>query len=207
MKSTVGLFVFAVVLVCNEAVSQPKKPGQCPEAERTFGICTYDPNVNCLQDQQCQGAQLCCPNGCNKICKDPVLVGTDAPKKPTDNLPGLNIDNQGPQRPTPPKPNMGTAKDDGPQKPTPPQQGIVIKQCPKSSGSFGICSYDESKNCLGDEQCQNGQMCCSEGCNKVCKEPVTFENKVPAKGPAFEENKSKGPAFEENKSKGPAFQS
>lgn len=97
-----------------------------------------------MEDSECQGGQLCCPSGCNKVCKDPEM----------DSSSGAYL-------PVPPS--------------QPSSQGMEIKHCPQPSGLAGICSYDEIVNCLGDDECKNGQLCCSEGCNKVCKDPVTFQ--------------------------------
>ncbi|CAL8118308.1 unnamed protein product [Orchesella dallaii] len=141
-----AIFIVAAVLLCT--VSAQKAPRGCPSNKATFGICTFDPNVNCLQDSQCQGGQLCCPDGCNRICKDP---------------------------------EPETAGESHP----PPASLEVIHCPPATGGSFGICSFDENVNCLGDEQCKNGQMCCADGCNKVCKEPVRFQPIKPQPKPAF----------------------
>ena len=45
-------------------------------------------------------------------------------------------------------------------------------QCPPASGSFGICSFDKSKNCLGDDACEGDLKCCSEQCGRICKKPI-----------------------------------
>lgn len=47
-----------------------EKPGKCPAVPRGRATpCIAD----CGSDQNCRGAQKCCPNGCGIICKDPVL--------------------------------------------------------------------------------------------------------------------------------------
>ncbi|XP_076470772.1 uncharacterized protein LOC143300741 isoform X2 [Babylonia areolata] len=44
--------------------------------------------------------------------------------------------------------------------------------CPPPSAIMGICVFDPAVNCLNDSECQTGRKCCSEGCNKVCKDPI-----------------------------------
>ena len=46
-----------------------------------------------------------------------------------------------------------------------------IGQCPPPSGLVGICVFT-SENCLSDSECGIGELCCSEGCGRVCKAAV-----------------------------------
>lgn len=49
--------------------------------------------------------------------------------------------------------------------PPPPGPG----QCPRiTPGTIGTCVI----KCRGDEDCKNGQLCCSNGCGRVCTDPV-----------------------------------
>ena len=45
----------------------------------------------------------------------------------------------------------------------------MIKTCPadESTGSTGESTICES-DCLNDEECAEGQLCCSVGCNRRC---------------------------------------
>ncbi|CAG7824673.1 unnamed protein product [Allacma fusca] len=45
--------------------------------------------------------------------------------------------------------------------------------CPKPSGGGSACVFDPKKNCLSDDQCCGSEKCCSEGCGKVCKCPIS----------------------------------
>jgi len=45
---------------------------RCPRPSQQFGICVFDPNRNCLRDRQCPRFQICCPDGCNRVCRFPV---------------------------------------------------------------------------------------------------------------------------------------
>ncbi|CAL8144757.1 unnamed protein product [Orchesella dallaii] len=65
-----AIFIVAAVLLCT--VSAQRRG--CPPNKGTSGVCIFNPNVNCLQDSQCQGGKICCPDGCNKICKNPQRV-------------------------------------------------------------------------------------------------------------------------------------
>lgn len=49
----------------------------------------------------------------------------------------------------------------------------VLSVCPPASPNPGICVFDPKRNCLGDEFCPPGSLCCPEGCGRVCKpEPM-----------------------------------
>ncbi|XP_046335422.2 WAP four-disulfide core domain protein 5-like [Haliotis rufescens] len=48
----------------------------------------------------------------------------------------------------------------------------VTGSCPASSGLVGICLFVPGVNCIEDSECAYGKLCCSEGCGKMCKEPV-----------------------------------
>ena len=45
-------------------------PGQCPRIPPgTIGTCV----LKCRSDADCKNGQLCCSNGCGKVCMDPVF--------------------------------------------------------------------------------------------------------------------------------------
>ncbi|XP_046546850.1 WAP four-disulfide core domain protein 3-like [Haliotis rubra] len=45
--------------------------------------------------------------------------------------------------------------------------------CPAPSGMISICLFVPGVNCIQDSECSDGKLCCSEGCGKECKDPVT----------------------------------
>nr|XP_016853596.1 PREDICTED: WAP four-disulfide core domain protein 3-like [Anolis carolinensis] len=77
------------IRVCTEPLWV--KPGACPLRLRgSMGPCP-EPNLqNCSKDDDCAGAQKCCPIGCSSVCKEPEevrpgscpLVSTQSSKEP-----------------------------------------------------------------------------------------------------------------------------
>ncbi|KAL4218669.1 hypothetical protein ACF0H5_021258 [Mactra antiquata] len=45
---------------------------QCPPPSGEMGTCDFDLAVNCLDNSDCQGGKICCPEGCGKECKNPM---------------------------------------------------------------------------------------------------------------------------------------
>ena len=45
---------------------------------------------------------------------------------------------------------------------------MFIVKCPNTTGLFGTCD----EKCSGDDECSNGQLCCSNGCGHDCMDPV-----------------------------------
>ena len=47
----------------------------------------------------------------------------------------------------------------------------IPRQCPNATGLIGACVVE----CSGDDDCENGGLCCSNGCGRTCMrgEPVT----------------------------------
>ncbi|XP_076455322.1 antileukoproteinase-like [Babylonia areolata] len=58
--------------------------------------------------------------------------------------------------------------------------------CPKPSGMAGICVFDPNVNCLYDSECDGDKKCCSEGCGKVCKDPVQLAHAGECPAPTSE---------------------
>lgn len=54
-----------------------------------------------------------------------------------------------------------------------PYYNISTQQCPDSSGLIGICAV----GCRGDYDCQNNQMCCSNGCGQTCTASTTISQR------------------------------
>ncbi|ESO98049.1 hypothetical protein LOTGIDRAFT_143247, partial [Lottia gigantea] len=46
---------------------------------------------------------------------------------------------------------------------------IAEPQCPKPSPYYGTCEFRPGVNCLNDNYCAPNEMCCREGCGRVCK--------------------------------------
>jgi len=150
----------ALLLSVGLAIAQSQgAPKQCPKTQGggIVGICVFNPDINCTGDNQCKNGQICCPSGCNSECMDPARDYAPAPLPPV-------IDDK----------------------------GAFIGQCPPSKVSFGgICSFDPRYNCLKDSDCSTGKRCCSEGCNKVCKDtsvgplPPSDNGSCPPVSPQF----------------------
>uniref|UniRef100_A0A194AKU7 WAP domain-containing protein n=1 Tax=Pinctada fucata TaxID=50426 RepID=A0A194AKU7_PINFU len=49
--------------------SKVQHAGYCPQPSGLFGICLWDPKVNCLSDDECTQSQKCCQEGCGRVCK------------------------------------------------------------------------------------------------------------------------------------------
>ena len=45
---------------------------------------------------------------------------------------------------------------------------MFIVKCPNTTGLFGTCE----ERCSGDDECSDGQLCCSNGCGHACMDPV-----------------------------------
>lgn len=61
-------------LIFCHAFPEPGKKvkGTCPRGSGGIGICVFNPEINCTGDEACSDkGQLCCPDGCNRSCKDP----------------------------------------------------------------------------------------------------------------------------------------
>ncbi|XP_062621022.1 perlwapin-like protein [Saccostrea cucullata] len=70
------LFLASITLVSAFKLENAKRAthaGQCPTVDSNlFGICMFDPTINCLSDDECQPTEKCCPSGCNKKCTTSV---------------------------------------------------------------------------------------------------------------------------------------
>jgi hypothetical protein len=115
--------------------------GRCPKPSGppSFGACVFTPGVNCVDDNECQNGQICCPDKCNKICKDPSTASPEEEPKPYI-----------------PQPYNGGDKG----------------KCPVVPPTFGVCAFNPDVNCKDDNECKIGQLCCNDGCNKICKDSV-----------------------------------
>ena len=153
----------------------PTVEGECPIDYLGMTMDCLDIRDEC--DGQCERqGKLCCNHGCSRICKDPV----------TDEQPV-----QDPRCPVLPPGTVGICIDNcnnceargqvccsngcGRQCTTPvtsvrtttPKPIPSDAQCPAvEPGTLGLCA----------EMCNNcearGQLCCSNGCGHVCKNPV-----------------------------------
>jgi len=190
------IITVGVIFIVGSAFAQTKDvpKGTCPVAPPTFGACVFNPDTNCAGDNECKIGQLCCNDGCGKICKDAV---TSDPK------PYVPPSGKGTCPVAPPtfgacvfNPDTNCAGDneckigqlccnDGcgkickdavtSSKPyTPPNED---GQCPQAKRVFGTCVFTPGVNCVGDNECKIGQLCCADGCGKICKDVVSKEKK------------------------------
>ncbi|XP_053380206.1 uncharacterized protein K04H4.2-like [Mercenaria mercenaria] len=213
--------------------------GTCPPSSGRPGICVFDPRVNCSSNSECRRGQICCPEGCGRVCKNldyfpnPYLLGQGegygrqrrpAPgpgsrqcrwgsvgvcggfanaRCPHGSTCQLNWQTQ----------TAGPCCRDRPESCPYGQNGVCGTiagrmcgpgttcrfmgnfpdaagkccwnrpvsnkgTCPPSSGRAGICIFDPSVNCLSNRDCSGGQICCREGCGKVCKNPVYLPDPI-----------------------------
>ena len=54
-----------------------------------------------------------------------------------------------------------------------PYYNVSTQQCPDTSGLIGICVV----GCRGDYDCDNRQMCCSNGCGQTCSASTTISQR------------------------------
>lgn len=145
------------------------------------------------QNTDCSNGEVCCPQGCNKICKQPLSF---PPRKPT------------PRPPTPPSgdddscpppsatfgacvfdPSVNCVDSSGclngkiccadgcgkvckdPVGPKKPPAGVCPVSLSGDGAIVGACVYDPSRNCGDHGDCKNGKLCCSVGCGKECINP------------------------------------
>ncbi|KAL4218664.1 hypothetical protein ACF0H5_021253 [Mactra antiquata] len=79
-RGTCGGFVGALCRPGYECKYRPgstlgnccRPSGQCPPPTTQFGTCQFIPGTNCINDSDCRGGKICCPEGCGKICMNPV---------------------------------------------------------------------------------------------------------------------------------------
>ena len=45
---------------------------------------------------------------------------------------------------------------------------MFVAMCPNTTGLLGTCVI----KCSNDDECSDGQLCCSNGCGRVCLDPV-----------------------------------
>lgn len=59
-------------LKLNICSSESQTRGECPRG-REVSSCDFDYDINCLEDMDCTTrGKICCPDGCNKSCMDPI---------------------------------------------------------------------------------------------------------------------------------------
>jgi len=200
--------ILCTVLLAGGAIAQTKDQPkvQCPRDKPGFGVCVFNPEINCTGDDKCESGQLCCPDGCNRKCK----IGVPAPKESSPRLDTGSSeegDSSSESRcpPVPPtfgacvfKPELNCVDDNackngqvccsdgcnkicrdayGPS--APPSKVPSGGQCPPVPPTIGACVFKPELNCVDDDACKNGQVCCSDGCNKVCRD--AFESSAPTK--------------------------
>ncbi|XP_070554198.1 balbiani ring protein 3-like isoform X2 [Ptychodera flava] len=185
-----------------EVIGPMQKPGQCPAVEEgVAGICVHA----CSIDEECDGDQKCCSNGCGHVCVLPVLVSVDG-KGGGDEIVGL-LPKAG-QCPAVEEGVAGICTElcssdeecDGDEKccsngcghacmkPEFEVIGPMQKpgQCPAVEGGVvGICV----EACSSDEECDGDQKCCSNGCGHICVQPepeVIGPMQKPGQCPAVE---------------------
>ena len=164
---------------CSSAPTQPPKRGECPFAEYIPPENCSDTTDKCDDDSQCPGRDKCCATGCLQECITPPTK-----KKPgecplndyispelcevTEDRCQEDEDCKGRDKCcatgcikeciTPPLPI-----------PTTPEPK---KECPKPwKGLNGICDR-LGDMCTDDEDCNGSSLCCFNGCQKGCIDPV-----------------------------------
>ena len=45
---------------------------------------------------------------------------------------------------------------------------MFVAMCPNTTGLLGTCVI----KCSNDDECSDGQLCCSNGCGRECLDPV-----------------------------------
>ncbi|XP_033625053.1 antistasin-like [Asterias rubens] len=131
---------FVVLLVIAECLCRsPPFMKMCPVVPEDVGGICVE---ECGPDKKCDDGQLCCSNGCGHVCKaacPPLICGL------TGCLYGRVTDENG----------CETCSCRGPP-----------AVCPKApEGVFGICVEE----CGPNKKCDDGQLCCPNGCGHVCK--------------------------------------
>ena len=186
---------------CGQMCKEPSDVPTTPRIPVRQGVCPFDDigsRVRCagpLLDRcdNCESrGQLCCTNGCAKICKDPVAPSTPATPVSTGECPVEEVRVMcfvfGPDECN----NCGArgqlccghgcgqkCKDPVRRQPQPtPVQG----QCPYDDLAPRVrCSGPQIDQCYG--QCERqGKLCCSNGCSKICKDPVRWQEPTPVQG-------------------------
>ncbi|XP_071788249.1 uncharacterized protein [Asterias amurensis] len=112
----------------------------CPSISGSIGICSED----CGPSDPCGEGELCCSNGCGHVCVQgcrPVLCYLYCRHGWAKGENGCDIC----------------------QCADPPLDSAVCPVVPKDVG--GICV----EACGPDKKCDDGQLCCSNGCGHVCK--------------------------------------
>ncbi|XP_038046743.1 multiple epidermal growth factor-like domains protein 6 [Patiria miniata] len=126
---------------------RPRIPRVCPVIEGSVGgICSEE----CGEENPCPQGRMCCSNGCGHSCVEgclPVMCRMRCPHGWARNAEGCEIC-QCKEAPT------------------------AVAVCPPvPEGRFGACVED----CTGDNECQEGHKCCSDGCGHSCTLAVTPE--------------------------------
>uniref|UniRef100_A0ABM0M9L3 Papilin-like n=1 Tax=Saccoglossus kowalevskii TaxID=10224 RepID=A0ABM0M9L3_SACKO len=162
------------------------KPGQCPNVDGITGTCTED----CLLDTDCTGTAKCCSNGCGHVCTEiaepPPSVGRcPSPDSfqfafcadlcsDNDDCDGSSLCCYNGCGHVCTQPVTETEK--GVQQEEVLVESVVLatptqtpRLCPSSdSFDFAICTVF----CSEHSDCDEGRLCCSNGCGRVCTDPV-----------------------------------
>ena len=177
---------------CKEPVRRQLVPiqGQCPYDDLATRVRCFSPQTDECKGHCEQRGQLCCSHGCSKICKDPVTFELPKPiaveptatrECPIDYL-GMVVICARPIRDECHGQCQGQGKIccvDGcrrickypeiRQAPKPEPNVNNNARCPQVvPGSLAICT-DLCNNCEA-----NDQICCSNGCGRVCMSPINI---------------------------------
>ncbi|CAH1246674.1 KCP [Branchiostoma lanceolatum] len=175
--------------VCVSPITE-ERPGSCPAI--TFGD-IGSCSTTCYSDSDCSGVSKCCFNGCGKTCvhPEPVVHEGECPvqweKTCTTEENQCEVDNDciGSQRCC----NSGCGL-----RCIYPTQTRTIKSDIESitvnaiftatitrEMTSGQCPHPDNlqcnhlSECLQDEDCNDGSICCSNGCGFTCTPPWTME--------------------------------
>ncbi|XP_078366590.1 uncharacterized protein LOC144650724 isoform X3 [Oculina patagonica] len=154
----------------------PKKEGRCPKPWKGLdGICDRRGDM-CAVDKDCAGGALCCFNGCQKDCVDPVPTNKSGecpnPWKGQDGI----CDRRGDMC------NVDIDCDSSEKCCFNGCQRDCVKPGKKSAEKPGQCPNPWKEQpcdrrgdmCEEDSDCDSGSKCCHNGCQKDCVKPVNM---------------------------------
>ncbi|KAJ8019617.1 hypothetical protein HOLleu_41271 [Holothuria leucospilota] len=70
----ISLFIVTILLWLTTTSTSAKRVGRCPP--RPLRLCPLggeDGVIGCKSDADCKGLEICCPDVCKNVCKNPVF--------------------------------------------------------------------------------------------------------------------------------------